>query len=590
MTVTVRFRGASGVSSNYDRREFLGKGLKAGAAFTVLGGAGAALDACGSTSGGPTTTLKKVSKGQALKIGAEGIPPKSAKLGGSITFGTEAEEAGMDPTYSHFDSTGVLYARCVYDPLCTVTLAGDVVPYLAESITPNSTYTVWTITVRPNIVFHDGTPCDGAALAFCMNKFKESALVNFALTYWVKNAVKQVGPRTITITMNAPWVSFPAWLCGYIGGQVAYIFSPKQYSRGENVLALHPVGTGPFMLKQWNVGSYFECVRNPHYWRKDAYGRQLPYLDSWTYKPLIEVQERFDQLESNQLQLMHTDDDPTIISIAQNKSLESLRDDELSVGEPDCGFGMIQVQDPVMKDIRLRKALACAMNQAQYCEGIGRGVVHATSGPFPSPSPYFSDTGYPGFNLPKAISLVKSWSADHGGQVPSITYTTTTSSTSQTAAAYVQSLFQAAGFKVTVSQVQQSALIDDALGGKYQIFSWRQFANIDPDLNYVFWTKAAGVVNFARNFDPKIDSAMDKARQSTNPQVRLEAYQAVAERMAVDLPYIWADRDVWCVAAQKTVQNWNNPSTPLEGGATVQRGLTMLSGIIFPTEVWTTPV
>jgi peptide/nickel transport system substrate-binding protein len=115
------------------------------------------------------------------------------------------------------------------------------VPYLAESIVPNSTFTEWTITVRKGVTFHDDTPCDGAALAFCMEQFKLSGLTNFALTYWkAKNSVKQTGPNSCTIYMTDPWVAFPAWLAGYIGGQVAYMFSPTQYRKGEAVLNTHP--------------------------------------------------------------------------------------------------------------------------------------------------------------------------------------------------------------------------------------------------------------------------------------------------------------------------------------------------------------
>jgi peptide/nickel transport system substrate-binding protein len=179
---------------------------------------------------------------------------------------------------------------------------------------------------------------------------------------------------------------------------------------------------------------------------------------------------------------------------------------------------------------------------------------------------------------------VASWSKDNAGAKPSIKYTTTTAPTSLTSASFVQQQYQAAGFDVTVEQVQQSALINDALAGGYQVFAWRQFASIDPDLNYVFWSSTGGAIDFSRNDDPKVDSALDRARQTTDPSVRIAAYQEVAERFAVDLPYIWASRDVWSVAAIKAVQNWNN-STTLDG----KRGCPMLSGIIWPTEIWLDP-
>jgi peptide/nickel transport system substrate-binding protein len=570
------------VPDNFDRREFLGKAAKGGAAFTLLGAGGTLLDACGGNgSSAKQQTTTTVKSAVAKQIGVN-QPPKGAKLGGSITMGVEAEESGMDPTYAHFDSTGVLYARTVYDPLAMVTFKGDVVPYLAESIVPNATFTEWTITVRPHVTFHDGTPCDGAALVFCMQHFQSSLLTNFALTYWKKGGVKQSGPLSCTISMTDPWVAFPAWLAGYIGGQVAYMFSPTEYKKGESVLNVNPVGTGPFKLQKWQTNSHFTVVRNPNYWRKDALGRQLPYLDSWTYKPIPDVTSRLDALEAGTLQIMHTDDDPTIISMENNKKIDVLLDNELTIGEPDCNFGMINVTDPTLKDLRLRQALAYCFNQSEFITDIGKNLLKPITGPFPSPSPYYGPTNYPAYNLSKAQALVKAWMADNGGKAPSIKYTTTNTPSSLLSAQFVQQQYQQAGFDVTVGTVQQSALINDALAGGFQVFAWRQFANIDPDLNYVFWSSTGGVIDFARNHDPIIDHALDKARQSTDQATRIASYQTVASRFAVDLPYIWASRDVWSVGALKNVQNWNN-STTVTGN---ERGCPMLSGIIWPTEIW----
>jgi ABC-type transport system substrate-binding protein len=495
----------------------------------------------------------------------------------------------MDPTYGHFDSTGVLYARCIFDPLAMVTIDGDVIPYLAQSITPNKSYTSWRIQMRKNIVFSDGTPCNADAMMFCMDKFQQSLLVNFALNYWKTNgALQKIDDLTIQINMVAPWVSFPAWLAGYIGGQVAYMFSPTAYNKGsESSFSIFPIGTGPFKLKVWNPNEEFVCEKNPYYWQKDQMGRQLPYLDSWTYRPYPIVSTRRNALESGSVQMIHTDDDPTIFQLEAIHTIDTILDDELRVGEPDCLFGMINTQSKPLDDIRLRMACAYAFNQKQYAEvtgtngGHGPSLLESITGPFSAPSPYSGPVSYPSYDLSKAKSLVSAWSASNGGKKPSITYTTVSGANSN-GYGLVQYMYEQAGFDVSVGFVEQAALINEALAGTYQMFAWRQFANIDPDLNYVFWTKAAGSINFARNYDPKIDTAMDTARQTTDQATRVSAYQEVAQRFAADLPYIWAARDVWCVAAHNSVQNWNNPLSP----DTFQRGLSMLSGIIMPTQVW----
>ncbi len=135
----------------------------------------------------------------------------------------------------------------------------------------------------------------------------------------------------------------------------------------------------------------------------------------------------------------------------------------------------------------------------------------------------------------------------------------------------------------------QASLIGDAVLGLYSVLGWRQFANIDPDLNYIFWAKMAAVphdgivTNFARFKDDAVQRALDIARQTTDRPSRVAAYQEVERRICQDLPYIFTDRDVWNVCASSKTQNWNHPTDP-DG----RPALGMLSGIIWPTEVWKT--
>lgn len=573
--------------NSYDRRTFIGNTAKTTAGIAALGGMGAFLEACGSGSGSNTTVPyhNKTSTGA-----TPGVSTAKPTLGGSLNIGVEAEESGFDPTQAHFDSTGVMYARTVYDPLAFTLADGTIVPYLAESITPNSDYTEWTITVRPDVVFHDGTDCDGAALVFNMEKYLASSLVNFALTY-VKD-VSQSGARSMKVTMNKPWVPFDAWLAGYIGGQIAYVFSPKAFNDKSKPLNQYPVGTGPFVFDVWVPNSHFTAVKNKNYWRKDKWGNTFPYVDQVTFQPIPDVASRYDALQSGGIDLMHTDDASTILEIraqANAGKLQNVEDDKITVGEPDMNFLMVNCSIAPTNDIRIRQAMAYAFNQKQYLEVIGRNVDQPTDGLFPPGNPYYdpSGTGYPTYDPGKATSLVNQWKSENGGQSPLLQFSTTPTPTSITAADEVANYYTNVGFKVTQATVQQANFITDAVLGEFHVFAWRQFANVDPDLNYIFWSESSAiphdgiVTNFARNKDPQIQQACDTGRQSSDPATRKQAYQTVQNRLAVDLPYIWAARDVWSVCATNNTENFNNPTSP-----TGQTGLGMLSGIIWPTEVW----
>lgn len=143
------------MSDRIDRRSFLARGAATGAGIAVIGTSGGLLAACGSSSGSGSGSGSGTA---AASSHSDGISTASPKLGGQLVFGTEAEEKGFSTTQGTFDTTGILYARTVFDPLAIIGADGTVQPYLAASITPNADYSVWTVTMRPNLVFHNGTP------------------------------------------------------------------------------------------------------------------------------------------------------------------------------------------------------------------------------------------------------------------------------------------------------------------------------------------------------------------------------------------------------------------------------------------------
>src|SRR5215831_12731796 len=141
--------------------------------------------------------------------------------GSSLTFATEAEIASFDVRVGAWDSTGLLYARTVFDPLCVQAADGSVKPYLAQSVTPNADYTRWTIRLRPGIRFHDGSPLDANAVKLNLDGLARSPLTSpFLLNM---NRTQVVDPLTAQVTMNIPWVPFPSYLTTYVG----HVAAPK---------------------------------------------------------------------------------------------------------------------------------------------------------------------------------------------------------------------------------------------------------------------------------------------------------------------------------------------------------------------------
>jgi peptide/nickel transport system substrate-binding protein len=92
-------------------------------------------------------------------------PSSTARVrGGSIIVGIEAETNSWLPGSANFSNAGINVALSIYDPLMRRAESGEIRPYLAKSLQPNSDLTEWTLELRPGVNFHDGTALDATAI------------------------------------------------------------------------------------------------------------------------------------------------------------------------------------------------------------------------------------------------------------------------------------------------------------------------------------------------------------------------------------------------------------------------------------------
>jgi peptide/nickel transport system substrate-binding protein len=490
-----------------------------------------------------------------------------------VSFGLEAESNGWDPVNGFILPTGINVARAIYDPLGAIGQDGAVHPYLAESITPNSDYSVWTIRLRAGVVFHNGAPCDASAVKVNFDARLSSATGRLGLAPVEHVAVTD--PLTVVVSMRAPWVAFPSAIGGmYQGG---YIAEPGSILDGT--AARNPVGTGPFVFKEWLPGDHLSAVRNSRYWRAG-----LPYLDSVTFKPIAEPSSRESSLRSGSIDLLQGSDIPQTLANLRNDSNVVTIDDLQTTLEPAMEFCALNTVVHPTDDLRVRRAMAYAIDQQRYVNVVNAGITPVSRGPFVPGSPYEGATGYPGHDLARAQALVRDYERDRGKL--SLTYTTTTS-VSPAASQLLQAMWRAAGIDVSIDVVDESRFGLDTLQGRYQAASYSTLAADDPDHNYYLWSSTTAypvgqiAPNFVRNRDPVIDAALNRGRSQAEPAVRAAAYQEVARRLGADLPYLWLARGVSMVAANPAVMNFAGPTLPSGGAA-----LPLLEGEIWVSQIW----
>jgi peptide/nickel transport system substrate-binding protein len=556
------------------RRNFLSRGAVTGGAILIGTGAGGALAGCSSGSSGSGGSGGTGGSGAASNSKA-GIGSGTPRRGGTAIIGSTADIDGFLPSANHWDNNGFNYANAIYDPLAAVGADGTIKPYLAQSFTPNADYTTWTIRLRPGVLFHDGSALTASVVKANVDALKTSALTKTALEQVTSVAVSD--PMTVVFKLLGPNAAFPASLTT----QVGYVVGQAMLDQAANgVAAPKPIGTGPFVYGEWQPNDHFTANRNPHYWRNG-----YPYLDQITFKPIPDTTQREATLKSKGVDMILSID-PNTVDRFRNQSgyqvVDSLSDTR---DEPDIDFIMLNCAKAPTDDLRVRQALAKGLDQVQLQKIFGGGLAKPVNGLFPKGSKYYSDTGYPSFDPKGAKALVAAYKKDHG--TPTFELGAIADPRVLNAAQTVQSMWQAVGFKVNIKAITQADLISSAISGGYQAVTFELFAAVDPDINYVWWstTTIAGAnpigLNFAKNNDPQIETALIAGRSSPDPAARIAAYQKVNERLAQDLPYIWLGQTVWSEVGDSRIQNFANPILP-DGSP----GTPFDNGVFSPTQIW----
>ncbi len=553
----------------FDRRTFLSRSAAAGGVVMLGAGASSVLAGCSSSSGSAGTTTASGSK--------PGVGKGTPVRGGALTVGIIAEIDGFYPPTNHWDTNGFIYANSVYDPLMATAADGSVQPYLAQSMTPNSTFDVWTMTLRPGVKFNDGSALTSAVILANYNALAASPLTGTALKQVA--SVTTPDPMTVVYTLTGPNQGFPYGLTTQVGYPVAQ--SMIDQAKANPNAQLIPVGTGPFIYSQWQPNDHFTVTRNPNYWRSG-----FPYLDSITFKPIPDTTQRESTLRSGGVDMIESVDPTTITNFSgSGGSGYQLVDSQNVIGQPTFSFIMLNAAVPPTNDLSIRQALAMGTNQQVVQNIIGGPPAMPATGVFVPGSPYYSDTNYPTYDPSAATKLVNQYKALHG--TPTLDLLTIPEPLEIKVVQTLQQMWQQVGFDVTVSEVEQATIIDDFALGSFKAVTSYQFGAVQPDLNYVWWSTTTvspvGTIglNFARNSDPQIETALLQGRHTTDQATRDTAYQTVNERLAKDLPYLWIRQYLFSEVANERVQNFNNLILPNQ-----MAGYSFNEGIFFPTQIW----
>ncbi|MGH9135336.1 MAG: ABC transporter substrate-binding protein [Ilumatobacteraceae bacterium] len=529
-------------------------------------------------------------------------PPESEfspVFGGRLVVAGEAEVANpWIPAAMQCDSFCQMRARTFYDPLVVIDDALNVQPYLAESVTANADSTEFTIKVREGIVFHDGTPLDAAAVMDNINRSFTGLLIGAAVKDIARSEAdptkikfEQIDDFTFKLftglngdpTQPIPWPLFPY----YLGGQGGLIASPTWLASVDGGAdPTQAVGTGPFMFSSYAPGDRLVVTKNPDYWVTDENGDKLPYLDEIEFRVIPDSQVRGQALQSGDVDLISTSDAAVISDFVDDDGFTTVQQDQFG----ETNYILMHLTKPALSDPAVRCALTQAIDKDDFNDVVYNGFLEVANGPFsPGEEGFLADNGTPPFDPEAAAAAIETYEAANGPVV--INYSTTPTATNLTAAQFVADAWGAIGVDVTIDQIEQSKLINNALFGDaaFDAFGWRNHAGLYVDQQYFWWHSSAAAddgalaLNFGRIRDPEVDRLLELSRSEADADVRRGYAEEINRRFASQcliVPTAWTK---WGIIFDPGVQNIGR--SPLPDGSGFMR-----DGAGFPGQAWMTAV
>jgi peptide/nickel transport system substrate-binding protein len=511
------------------------------------------------------------------------------RSGGSVTFALPAETSGgWCLPEGQLAISGIQVARAIYDTLVVPDATEQYKPFLAESVTGNADSTVWTIKLRSGIKFQDGTPLNAQVVKNNLDAYRgvykgrSPLLFIFVFNAYIKNT-KVVDPMTVEVD-TVPWSAFPAYL--YSSGRLG-IMAQAQLD-DKSTCASKLIGTGPFKIQDWKRNDHFTAVRNPDYWRKDKDGVQLPYLDSITFKPVVESAQVVNGIQAGNLDLALDDG---ALDIAQFRDFAKSGTINLteSTKYPEISYTIFNTTIPPFNNKNARLAVAYAVDRVQQNKLRNKGLLQLASGPFgPGVMGYLKNTGFPDYNPTKAKGYVDKYTAETKKPLQFTYLSPGTDPEGLKTIALIKTYVSKVGIKMTVKAVDESQGINNVIAKQYQAAGWRNHPGFDPDTEWVWWHCSAtpaktcdNPVNFGGFNDPVINKAFEEARVSKDQAVRKTDYETINKRFGSEVYNGWGYYEDWSIPAAKKVHGIDN--LPLPDGSAPFPGLT--SGFD-PAGIW----
>lgn len=456
---------------------------------------------------------------------------------GTLKVGLYNTNVTLDPALSHAVVDGQVEDQ-IFNSLLTLDKAEYLAPGLATRWSVSPSGLTYTFYLRRGVKFSDGTPFNASAVKFNIERMLNPATASPRKSLLGPvSAVTVVNSQEVRIELSAPY----APLLNNLAGVAGEMSSPTAIKKWGSAYGQHPVGTGPFVLKNWNPGGDVTLVANPHYWQPG-----LPKVAKIVFIPITNSQSMVTALNTREIDLADTIS-PTVISQVESSAAKVEK-------MPGLGFFVLNLNenDPPLNNVHVRRAIEYAINRSV----VNRVIYDGTATPAYSELSPTSWAYDPNLHAPFSDSLAKA-ELQKAGLSKGFTLTIQAQNATKyvTLTQILQSELAKVGIKVKIDLLDYATYLNNLNSGQYQADFINDSGSVDPDGNYIFNVSSADIVKNGYD-DPAVNNLMNQARATTSESARKALYWKVAKHMLADVPMVFLVNPSVIVGISDTVHGF----------------------------------
>lgn len=440
----------------------------------------------------------------------------------------ESSPTNLDPRVG-IDAQSERIDGLIFDDLLSRGDDLNVAPGLAESweIPDPRTY---VFHLHRAVKFHDGRPLTARDVKWTFDSLLQGNIRSTkAANYKYVDHIEALDDSTVVFHMKEPDAPL---LWNLSDGAMGIV----PYGSGDEMTE-HPVGSGPFKFVSAETDRDVILERNDDYWGEKAKLARVRFA--------VVPDETTEALE-----LRKGSGDVAINSLTPDTVAALARDPALVVergGGTRLAYLGFNLRDPILKDVRVRQAIAYALDRKPMIEYLWRDEATPAKSILPTQSwAYNGDVPDYQHNPEQASTLLDAAGyPEVNGVRFHITMKTSTDANTRLMVAVMQQQLRKVGIVLDIRSFEFATFFSDVQHGAFQMYGLRWIGgNEDPDIfEYAFHSSKFPPNGANRDyyFNPRVDALIDQARRQVDPKARKPLYAEVQEILARDLPYI----DLW---------------------------------------------